>query len=789
MPALPGEKIRMHIVHHKQAVAQITITASAFPVERHAAEELQRYLCEMSGVKVPIAECPATDRPNVYLGAAAHNAGLDLSETTLGFDGFVVKTVGEDMILSGSKPYACLYAVYHLLARYLGCGFFEDGDQIPRRETITLAQIDEQCKPRFRHRQFIHACQLAYATRWWTFPEWKSWLDYGAKMRFNVANLHFHLGESGVARLVWQKCGVDIALTAFQQQQIAMYQQVVQYARLLGMRITLPTTRATTNLGHIDSVDFASFDAFYTQYHQTVRFIESQWGGWRVLRVSPLEPFYSRLISLFIEEIIRLYGTDHLYQLEPPSEENLVIDDPRERDRVVQGMLRQVIATVRARDAEAIFLVNTWCLVGEDLDEQRRLNSEAQLTVIKEEPGIIVMESDVVLAPVFLKKQYFFGKPWIASIMYTGGGNTGLYGYLATVIQTLQQQIVRDPKAAMCIGFASWTESRDHNHYFFNCLAELAWDPMQVMLGDFLRRYAVARYGPAHGLALLPALHALNASAFNTALQDAMNRPFYRLLGWRWGDQPDEQERMMALQEPDVLLALQQMLAAAKNVADSPMFQRDLVDVTKLYLAIRLSAYKRQLMDTAQQMSKDDGADELGFEEAAARLLACMCAMAQVAGSIPHYRLRTEEEQALRWPPMDDTQDNLRFIRERRTILLDLANWCNLLDYWGEDLQELLEFYYLPRVEARIDAMRNGLADVFTKENAQQVTGLLMNFTPGAPHPADEEIVRHFVIDGYPRETVTYYEGSLPMLIAEVLAQFPGESDRNNPIGVYPTPD
>ena len=121
----------MNIVHNKQATAQITLAASALPVERHAAEELQRFLREMSGVEVPIADYPATDRPNIYLGAAAPGTGLELTEEALGFDGFVVKTVGNDVILAGSQPYSCLYAVYHLLARYLGCGFFEDGDRFP----------------------------------------------------------------------------------------------------------------------------------------------------------------------------------------------------------------------------------------------------------------------------------------------------------------------------------------------------------------------------------------------------------------------------------------------------------------------------------------------------------------------------------------------------------------------------------------------------------------------------------------------------------------------------------
>ena len=341
----------LHITHQQHALAQITLAASALPVERHAARELQRFLRAMSGVEVPIREQPASDRVNLFIGAAAPDAGLELTEEALGFDGFVVKTVGNDVVLTGRTPYACLYAVYHLLSRHLGCGFFEDGDQIPRCDTITLGQIDDRCKPRFMHRQYMHACHLAYATRWWTVEEWKQWLDYGAKMRFNVANLHFHLGECGVARLVWQRLGVDCALTDFQQRQIAMYQQVVNYARLLGMRITLPTTRATTNLGHIDSVDFAPYAAFHAQYRETIRFTESQWGGWRVLRVSPRDPYYPRLIGMLVEETTRLFGTDHLYQLEPPSEENLIIDDPDERIHIVQEMMRRNMAAVRTRSA------------------------------------------------------------------------------------------------------------------------------------------------------------------------------------------------------------------------------------------------------------------------------------------------------------------------------------------------------------------------------------------------------------------------------------------------------
>ncbi len=224
-----------------------------------------------------------------------------------------------------------------------------------------------------------------------------------------------------------------------------------------------------------------------------------------------------------------------------------------------------------------------------------------------------------------------------------------------------------------------------------------------------------------------------------------MNRPFYRLMGWRWGDDPDLQEEMMALQEPDTILAIRHMLSLADQLGESPFFRRDLVDVTKFYPAIRLNAYKKRLLEAAKRSwDKDSQTGKVGlaeFEQWAGKLQACMRAVAQLAGSLSHDRLRTEEERSQSWPRVWESEDNLRYIRERRTILLDLANWHNLIDYRGEDLQELIEFYYLPRVIARIESMRGGVASALEVDTGKGLKGVLMNFTPGPPHPADEKIV------------------------------------------------
>jgi len=135
-----------------QPRACIVVSDSALLVERHAAAELTKYICQMSRAQLPVETTPSDNKTNIYIGRAAPTEGLDISEETLGFDGYMVKTIGHNIVLVGIKPYSCLYATYHLLTKHLGFGFFEDGDQVPRQSSVTVRELNDVCKPRFEWR-------------------------------------------------------------------------------------------------------------------------------------------------------------------------------------------------------------------------------------------------------------------------------------------------------------------------------------------------------------------------------------------------------------------------------------------------------------------------------------------------------------------------------------------------------------------------------------------------------------------------------------------------------------
>ena len=102
----------------------------------------------------------ASDRAIVVAEGTSLEGDLTALRATLagrGEDGYLMRTVGERLVLTGNSPRTTLYAVYHFLEKYLGCGWCVPGeDTVPRREVVQVAALDEAVgPPAFSMRQII----------------------------------------------------------------------------------------------------------------------------------------------------------------------------------------------------------------------------------------------------------------------------------------------------------------------------------------------------------------------------------------------------------------------------------------------------------------------------------------------------------------------------------------------------------------------------------------------------------------------------------------------------------
>ena len=113
----------------------IVVDKSAHEVEKAAAKELQQYLLKMGGGELPVIESEGArpyDKGVIYVGRgkAAQDGFLffgkfyqDKEFDKLGYDGFILRSKGGNVLAAGKNPRSTVYAVYRLLEK-LCCRFY-----------------------------------------------------------------------------------------------------------------------------------------------------------------------------------------------------------------------------------------------------------------------------------------------------------------------------------------------------------------------------------------------------------------------------------------------------------------------------------------------------------------------------------------------------------------------------------------------------------------------------------------------------------------------------------------
>jgi len=142
----------------QSALYTIIRPATASPSQIFAAEELQKFTEQMTGVKLPILtdDGPLPDRA-ILLGATRHTSGLlggpaDLA--ALGDDGFHLKSCPPHLLIVGGPVRGTLYGVYEMLEHFGGCRWYSSWHSvIPHLSALKIPGLDETQMPAFAMRE------------------------------------------------------------------------------------------------------------------------------------------------------------------------------------------------------------------------------------------------------------------------------------------------------------------------------------------------------------------------------------------------------------------------------------------------------------------------------------------------------------------------------------------------------------------------------------------------------------------------------------------------------------
>lgn len=144
------------LVDQGESPYRLVVAVDASMQDYYAAQQLQSYVEEMSGVKLPIVgDDNALSDTEIIVGFNRHvdRLGLDLDEESFGPEEFLIKPIGQTLVIVGGTPRGVLYGVNSLLIDDWGCRWFTPLlKHIPKHERLTLPPTERRYQPPFEWR-------------------------------------------------------------------------------------------------------------------------------------------------------------------------------------------------------------------------------------------------------------------------------------------------------------------------------------------------------------------------------------------------------------------------------------------------------------------------------------------------------------------------------------------------------------------------------------------------------------------------------------------------------------
>jgi hypothetical protein len=667
-----------------------------------AARELASYVERMTGIRPVLIDDPAPiELEAVYvIGPATANPltreideslGGAMSQALTADEAFVVWPLEHDgrphVVIAGKNAAATLSAAYAYLERFCHVGFFQDGDRVPK----TSPAFDGEpliSAPRFRDRKGPaclgggHWGLKKFYTRFWTPNEIRAEIDWMVKRRLNmmVVSLGVQAGSTDhLAREVCADLGYPLDPPTESVQHVSGFpvtwswppeysagvlRDAISYGRRLGIRFIY-----AIGLGEVPI-------AFKAKYPR-LRYVEDKGVvsevRWDHAQVHPDDPFYKEFTSAYLRKLIDAFGTDHLYAGAPYGETSPEATIEESFELKKKASLR-FLELLRDVDPDATWVTDSW-----DFFWSRETWTPARVKqYLDAMPAdafyIYDTNADNRGVPVYEEHGHFHGKDWAFGVMHSAAQHDQIHGDLRLLHERVTHAAA-SPEASKCRGVFLVPELTNYNVMLHDFLTRETWDPAQVDPDQFLDDFALRRYGPESASAIRRALHDI-ASALYTR---EINAPVYNLgiLKWIWHNTPPWIQLHTI---PLLSRALRAFAHESANQIDNLLYENDLVDLAKAYLA-EIAAWHFHQANAAYAAGDGDA-----LRRSAGCCLGCIEWIARILSTRADRSLAVMIDEVMRVP---GTNPNTP-----RMILQGTINW----DYCSNDSYEQVANYYLPQM-------------------------------------------------------------------------------------------
>jgi len=413
-----------------------------------------------------------------YQDANIHKAQADCFE--------IENSTDNRIIIRGNSANSIAVGLNHYLRFYCKTSvswFVNDKIKLP--ETLPAVgekvHINSTCKNRF----FLNYCTFGYTMPWWQWRDWERLIDW---MALNGINLPLAItGQESVWFRVWSKLGLSddtirgyftgpahlpwhrmLNMDYWQgplphswlDGQEALQKQIVKRERDLSMTPVLPAFA-----GHVP------YELKKIYPHAKISKL-SKWGGFDSTYVSsfldPMDPLFKTIQKEFLLEQTKLYGTDHIYGIDPFNE----IEPPSWEPVYLARVSKTIYETLTVADPQATWLQMSWLYYYQRKDWTNP-RIEAFVKAVPQNK-MLLLDYFCEKSEVWKMTDKYFGQPYIWCYLGNFGGNTMLAGDMKEVGKRIENTMKNGGPNFWGIG--STLEGFDCNPHMYEYVFDKAWN-------------------------------------------------------------------------------------------------------------------------------------------------------------------------------------------------------------------------------------------------------------------------------------------------------------------------
>ena len=403
-----------------------------------------------------------------------------------GRDVFTLESRGGKVAIGGNNAGSMAVGLNRYLNRYckVTVSWYADvAVELPK--TLPDVPATERVTARVPQRFFLNYCTWGYTMPFWQWRDWERFIDW---MALNGVNLPLAItGQEAVWYNVWTRLGMTDKQVRdyftgpaylpwhrmanidgwcgplpkeWLEGQTALQQRIVERERALNMRPVLPAFA-----GHVPG---ALRDLFPDADIQAL----GSWAGfdnqYRTYFLNSEDPLYSRIQRLFLEEQTRLFGTDHIYGIDPFNE----VDPPNFEPEYLNKVSKHIYESLTAVDPEAEWLQMAWFLYYQRMDYTQE-RTRAMLTGVPQ-GKMTMLDYYCEYKEMWREHEGFYGQPFIWCYLGNFGGNTNVQGRVKEAGQRIERAL------AECgdnlVGIGSTLEGLDVQQFPYEYILEKAWN-------------------------------------------------------------------------------------------------------------------------------------------------------------------------------------------------------------------------------------------------------------------------------------------------------------------------